>query len=149
MVKLMIKSKNNRVFGYKYLWLKYVRGFDPQRHCAYCLIGDFSQKINPKMPVNQFIMLNETSNYDCLYLCGVIGYVNNLHIAFVPTNNPDDIIVQKTYRGDEVIISGAKRLSIPPLPLNYNGLSRAFTTCRNYQFGVNFYINQKIEPLND
>lgn len=80
------------------------------------------------------------SDFKCLYLCGVIGYRNNLHIPFVPSDNENDIITAETYRGDKVIIIGAKRLPIPPLENGYNGLSRAFTSCRNYQFGVSYLL---------
>lgn len=67
------------------------------------------------MPVNTEIELNEFTDFKCLYLCGVIGYRNNLHVPFVPSDNENDIITAETYRGDKVIITGAKRLPIPPL----------------------------------
>ena len=114
-------TENAKVTGFRYFWLKYIRGFDPTVHCAKCLIGDYSQKVSLKMPVNTEIELNEFSDFKCLYLCGVIGYQNNLHVPFVPSDNENDIITAETYRGDKVIITGAKRLPIPPLEKGYNG----------------------------
>lgn len=139
-MKIKFVTENAKVTGFRYFWLKYIRGFDPTVHCAKCLIGDYSQKVNLNMPVNTEIELNEFVDFKCLYLCGVIGYQNNLHVPFVPSDNENDIITVETYRGDKVIIAGAKRLPIPPLEKGYNGLSQAFTSCRNYQFGVSYLL---------
>lgn len=70
-MKIKFVTHNLKVTGFKYFWLKYVRGFDPTVHCAKCLLGDYSQKVNLFMPVNTEIELNEFSDYKCLYLCGV------------------------------------------------------------------------------
>lgn len=140
-VSMKIKYVTNRqkVTGFKYFWMKYVNGFDASVHCARCLLGHYSQKVGLQMPVNTEITIDEFDDYKCIYLCGVIGYVNNLHVAFVSSDNEEDIITAETYLGDKVIITGAKRLPIPPLPNGYNGLPLAYTSCRNYQFGVSFF----------
>ncbi len=39
---IRLKVKTGR---YRYLWLKYVVGFDPRYHCARCLVGEYSQLI--------------------------------------------------------------------------------------------------------
>ena len=106
-MKIKFVTENAKVTGFRYFWLKYIRGFDPTVHCAKCLIGDYSQKVSLNMPVNTEIELNEFTDFKCLYLCGVIGYRNNLHIPFVPSDNENDIITAETYRGDKVIITGA------------------------------------------
>ena len=147
-MKIKFVTENAKVTGFRYFWLKYIRGFDPTVHCAKCLIGDYSQKVSLNMPVNTEIELNEFSDFKCLYLCGVIGYRNNLHIPFVPSDNENDIITTETYRGDKVIITGARRLPIPPLEKGYTSLSQAFTSCRNYQFGVSYLLPmQDDKPL--
>ena len=41
-----------------------------------------------------------------------------------------------------------RRLPIPPLEKGYNSLSQAFTSCRNYQFGVSYLLPmQDDKPL--
>ena len=146
-MKIKFVTSSQKVTGFRYFWLKYIKGFDPSVHCAKCLIGEYSQKVNLRMPVNTDIELDEYSGYKCLYLCGVIGYANNLHIAFIPSDNENDIITAETYLGDTSTITGAKRLPIPPLEKGYNGLSLAYTSCRNYQFGVSYLLPKQDDTL--
>ena len=46
---------------------------------------------------------------------------------------------KKTYNGFEFTVTGVERVMIPALPGEWIGRSKAFTTCRNYQFGVRYH----------
>jgi hypothetical protein len=140
MVTLTIRQENcvgnaRQIHGFKYLWLMYLTGFRPDRHCLACFEGLRSRRIHPWMPLGQRIILNE-AHEKYLYLCGVSdeGWASNLHIAMTPRAGSS--IIEATYNGLRVEISGAVKLDIPPLPDGFRGLPREFTTCRNYQFGV-------------
>jgi hypothetical protein len=136
MVSIRI-SGAQRIKGFRFLWLKYVSGFDPSKHCARCLRGPFSARISPQMDLRYAISLDE---YECdyLYLCGVSPrWETNLHIVFQPSAG--DIIRVTTYNGLEIEIHGATQVPIPPLEQGFMGLPKEFTTCRNFQFGVAYY----------
>ncbi len=136
-LKLTITGPADRLTGFRYFWLKYVSDFKSDVHCARCLIGPYSTAVSNDMLTRRTIALNEVSGWDYLYLCGVSPkWPTNFHLAMKPGN---DIIKMKTYNGFEVVVTGAERMDIPSLPDGWNGLSKAFTTCRNYQFGVRYY----------
>ena len=122
---------------YRYLWLKYVTGFDIREHCARCLIGKYSKMIKFRSQGPGAVFEGELNEHEApyLYLCGVTGkWANNLHIAFQycawdKVEYEDDNI--------KVVLDHASRLPIEPV----KGLSlpSAYTTCRNFQFGYHYF----------
>jgi hypothetical protein len=129
------------VTGFAHLWVKYVTGFAPSVHCARCLLGPFSQRVRPNaFPVNEPVELDEYGGYDYLYLCGVAkpySWRNNLHLAVVPC--PGHTAEAEAWNGVVFRIDGAMAVAIPELPIGYDGRTKAFTTCRNWRFGVSAY----------
>lgn len=127
------------VTGWRYLWLKYVSGFDGDHHCAKCLVGPFSKKVRRDMKLNTAVVLDEAPA-ECLYLCGVAmrgGWASNLHLAFVP--EPGSSTEMPSSTGVTFVVQNARRLAIPDLPNGFDGRTAAFTTCRNWRFGVARY----------
>lgn len=124
---------------FKFLWLKYVKGFDLSKHCARCLLGEYS-KIFPfgftkgielkNRPIDEY----EAEYY---YLCGVTHpyrWNNNLHIAFRAKRGETlEYNDGKTY----IKIENAERIAIVSREsylLHEKGINPAYYTCRNWQF---------------
>jgi hypothetical protein len=125
---------NPPLTGFVYFWLKYVSAFNPRVHCARCLAGPYSQRVKKDMPLGARVTLDE-AQAPLLYLCGVTSrWLTNLHIAMLPKLGAR--IVKRTYHNLVVTIEDAEELPIPGLADGFRGLPRAFTSCRNYQFGV-------------
>jgi hypothetical protein len=90
------------------------------------------------MQIGESFELIETDRYDYVYVCGLTARrYPGLHLALKPA--PAASVRLVTYNGIEISVFGARQLEIPPLPEGYAGMSRKFTTCCNWQFGVRYY----------
>jgi hypothetical protein len=120
--------------GFRYFWLKYVRGFDASQHCARCLVGSYEKRVHPTMPLGTTLALN-AGGAPFVYLCGVgPKYTDNLHLAWRPVAG---VRAQaRTYPGELVSVEGGEAMEIPALAPGFRGLPSSFTTCRNFRFGV-------------
>lgn len=121
---------------FKYLWLKYVNGFNLSVHCARCLIGDYSKKIDESVKTCENLPLNESpARY--YYLCGVTypyRWIDNLHLAFKYKEGAQ-------FRYDDgktiVVIKDAEQIPIVDsgdYSLEQKGYDPNFNTCRNWRF---------------
>lgn len=109
--------------------------FDPAKHCARCLLGGYSRHIPFGRVRAGSTYAGDLHERDApyLYLCGVTPeWAENLHIAFEPAERER---IEYEDANARVVIEGARRLNIPPLPVE---MSPAFATCRNYQFGYQY-----------
>jgi hypothetical protein len=139
--EIVVFGHGQQVSGWRVLWLKYVSGFDHTQHCARCLIGSYSKRVTRDMPKNQPFALDEEPPPQYFYLCGVAfrgGWAANLHLAFVKGDAEDQASVV-AYNGDTFVVRGAKALDIPELEKGFDDRPLAFTTCRNWRFGVARY----------
>lgn len=127
------------VTGWQYLWAKWVYGSNPDRHCAAGLLGHPVLEVRPGAPVGQWLELAPPDDqWPFLYVCGVArrgGWVNNFHLALRPAD-PAAKVVAFTYNRYRVTVRGVERVEIGHLPDGYLGRDRSFTTCRNWQFGI-------------
>ena len=124
--------------GFSQFWLRYVHGFSPHFHCQKSLGGFNDPRFRRDMKIGESLLLANPDRYDYIYLCGVTSrqYLG-LHLALVP--QPSATAHVMTYNGIEISVAGAGRLQIPVLPDGYAGMSRKYTTCVNWQFGVKYY----------
>ena len=134
---LTFEGPGPRVLGYRLLWVKAVVGFDANNHCARCLRGPILKSARELAAANvrkEFVM---PKNARAIYICGVSskGYHFNLHAPCVPDEAAGPTIIPMT-NGQRLIIENAALLPINPLPLGFAGRGPEFTTCRNWQFGV-------------
>ena len=133
--------------GFIYLWLKYVRGFNPNQCCAKSLVGPFCHKIVKGMgPISIVLDEEEPGSYDYVYLCGVsdgFRMENNLHLAAKPVEQKprDDVPCAEavTYKGVHVAILGAEKIDILPLTDPDDAPTERQAACRNYQFAHQQY----------
>jgi len=135
------QSPSGRLWGFsQYTWLKYVSGFDSGEHCAKSLLGYHSRRVWYELPLNAPITLDESREYDYIYLCGVSAefeWSNNLHMPV--RHAPGERAICTTWNGLRCVITNAQLVEIPGLEPGWGGHAREFTSCRNWQFGVAKY----------
>jgi hypothetical protein len=139
--ELVVFGDGRQVSGWRFLWLKYVSGFDHRQHCARCLVGPYSKRVTRTMRLNERFVLDEHPEPEYFYLCGVAergGWSANLHLAFVK-GQPTDIASVNASTGATFSVSGARALDIPELARGFDERPLSFTTCRNWRFGVARY----------
>ena len=124
--------------GYAQFWLRYVRGFSPHFHCQQSLRGENDPRFNRTMRIGTSYDLHPAKRCDYIYLCGVTSKAHSgLHLALIPQSGAT--VLTRTYNGVEIAVEGARELEIPKLPDGYAGMTRKYTSCRNWQFGVQCY----------
>jgi hypothetical protein len=132
-ITVTIEGQQPNLSGFQYWWLKSVRGYRLDVHCARCLVGPYDRRINKAMPLGQAVELQG----DLVYLCGVADgrrWANNFHAA--AAFEEGESFSLPTYNGLDVRFDNARMITIEPLPDGWNGLDKSFTTCRNYQFAL-------------
>lgn len=137
-------ASTGQVQGFKYLWLKRVTGFDHTKHCARCLIGDYSKTFGTDMGVNTQYGLDYAAG-DVLYFCGVSApfvYRANLHFAG-KVNPAAGEVRTALYTGDVLVTDGIERIPFSGLNAQWHfpKYPQAFLTCRNFQFGAQHFYD--------
>lgn len=143
LIELRVHAPTRSVTGYRYFWTKRVRGFNPKQHCARSLNGTFV-KYEPgesyAPPTNETVSIALADRDRFLYVCGVSErnvWALNFHAAMQPEENSSFDL--EMLNGQRLFVQGARLLPIPALPSGFAGLPDSFTTCRNYQFGVEYF----------
>ena len=131
MTKMILDLKFHQPQRFRYFWIKYVRGFDPSRHCARCLIGEYSSLLAYRKHTDLVRAVLDEHAAPLVYICGVTAkWEWNVHVA--GRLEPGEL----TEYADERVglqLENFRRIEIrpdlgPPAP-------KTFTTCRNWQFG--------------
>lgn len=149
MITIRFSSLNdgsNLLTGFSQFWLRYVYGFSPHFHCQKSLRGWNDNRFHKGMdldvtfeifdPIEYFSIFKR--KYKHIYLCGVTSSkYPGLHLALAPEEGK--VAKDETYNGLRIEVIGARQLVIPYLPDGFAGMSRSYTTCRNWQFGVEYY----------
>lgn len=131
---------------FQYLWLKKVEGFNDTVHCARCLIGEYSKAFGLKMAAGEAVLLPYEEG-DILYFCGVAKpykWDNNMHLAgVIEIGHPAIELVLHT--GHKMTVAGVRPIGINAESAErlYPHLPKAFLTCRNFQFGVQYFTSVK------
>lgn len=120
---------------FKYLWMKYVTGVNLNVHCARCLEGTYSKRLDNKGPIALPLPLDEVeAKY--FYICGVSSpykWENNFHLAF---RYKKGSIIAGQENGIQIVIEDAEYINIEKKAhyQHENGILRTYYTCRNWQF---------------
>jgi hypothetical protein len=141
---------------FKWLWAKYVAGFNEKHHCTNSLRGHYSRsfsKNNPNLVTPDVIEFDERSpnTFDTIYICGVsnsgyrakLNYTHNVHAAILPD---PDAIDEWSFEAWRMKIRGGRFLPIPSteyLPKRYVELGDEFITCRIFRWAACFYENRQ------
>ena len=134
----LLPDGSSQLRGFSHFWLRYIHGFSPHFHCQKSLRGVNDPRFKRKMTIGVSFQLLEPNGYDYIYLCGVTAAAYpGLHLALAPDASASARTI--TYNGIEIVVTGARKLEIPTLPDGYAAMSRKYTTCCNWQFGVKYY----------
>ena len=130
----------DRLPGFQYAWLMYVWGFRPHYHCQKSLMGErdaeFLKAAYPRQLIaGRTFELRPPARTRHIYLCADATVPDSgLHWVLVPA--PGETARTTTYNGVTITAVNARALEIPAVPDGYLGLSRHYTTCMNWRFGV-------------
>lgn len=131
--RLRLEVKQDRIW--RFLWAKYVTGFNPKQHCARCLAGKYSKLL--RLPQTGYIgPILVDGNLDehespWIYLCGVTRkWEWNLHIA--GRAQPGASV---TYEDERISVRIHDFEQIPIVASQAPPAEKEFATCRNWQFG--------------
>lgn len=116
---------------YRYVWLKYVNGFDLSQHCAKCLKGTYEHRISREIFHYEDMELPPSPYY---YFCTVQTYPTNIHLAFVEAEGESIIYEDSRY---SIEIENARQIHFDNSRINWAlpvARLKAFNTCRNWQF---------------
>ena len=117
--------------AYRYVWLKYVNGFDLTQHCAKCLQGEYEARINRDTMTYHDIELPPSPYY---YLCAVYQYATNIHLAFKEAQGETVTIEDWRY---SAVIENARKIRFDASRIDTTlsvARLKAYNTCRNWQF---------------
>lgn len=143
MISFEIKSKNNKILGFKYFWMKRVSSFNENVHCARCLVGNYEKQFGLNTPVNSLIDLSgKYQESEVIYMCGVSSpyrWENNFHFAGVVCFGESSTV--EMYNGDILVVKNVKRIVFDDskAKLLYPEKGKEFLTCRNFQFGASYF----------
>ena len=124
--------------GFQYIWLRYVHGFNPHKHCQRSLLGRNDPGFTNRMEIGRSFVLKGPKGYKHIYLCGEASVPNSgLHLALLPEEGATAEMT--TYNGIQIVIENTRKLEIPTLSDGYERMSHLYTSCVNWQFGVAYY----------
>lgn len=149
---------------FMWLWAKYVKAGNIDKHCTACMIGAYSKKFsetsNPKMHEQTTIVMDEVSEgeYEAIYFCGVLkagylhknplknNYRHNVHFAIRPIKDAHDVYKFENWK---VEIEGGM---LERIPSTYELSDRFFQppynshyyTCRIFRWMVNHFYPHEL-----
>lgn len=142
---------------FKWLWAKYVKAGNLQKHCTACLKGPYSKKFsgtsNSDLLSQTTLLMDEVpeSEYKAIYFCGVLkkgypksNYPHNVHFAIIPQKGAQDSWQYENWRVE--IENGV----LSPIPAEDKLDSIFFShpydehyyTCRIFRWMVGFFYPQ-------
>lgn len=152
---------------FMWLWAKYVRAGNIEKHCTASMIGAYSKKFsgssNPQMSEQTTLIMNEVpeSEYEAIYFCGVLkkgylqkdprlnNYPHNVHFAVRPQQGAKD-----TYRFEnwQVDIENGVLERIPEtFELSEKFFHEPYTshyyTCRIFRWMVGHFYPEMLQKV--
>lgn len=149
---------------FKWLWAKYVKAGNIEKHCTACMIGPYSKKFsgtsNHNLLEQPTLVMDEVpeGQYEAIYFCGVLkkGYLNknplknnyphNVHFAIRPVDGEHDVW---DFENWHVEIENGKLERIPATyELGAKFFKEPYTphfyTCRIFRWMVGHFYPQEL-----
>lgn len=160
----MIEIKHNFDSSkFMWLWAKYVKAGNIDKHCTGCLIGPYSKRfsgtINKELLRQPIIKMDEYEDYDAIYFCGVLkkGYLNknpeknnyrhNVHFIVLPQLGNSDIWEFENWKvtiNNGTLERIPKTFELDDSLFNYPYNSHYFT-CRIFRWMVGHFYPKLIK----
>lgn len=134
---------------FMWLWAKYVRGVNDQKHCTNSLLGKYSHRLgghNTDLQSTVRLVLDEfpPGTISAVYICGVAkqgyrnheNYPHNLHATILPQPGRRDMFSFENWllKVENGVFDRIPALG--ELPEVYRKLPDEFTTCRIFRWAV-------------
>lgn len=152
---------------FKWLWAKYVKAGNIEKHCTACLIGQYSKKFsgstNHDLLSQPIIVMDEIceGDYEAIYFCGVLkqGYLNrnplknnyrhNVHFVVRPQQGYIDVW---DFEGWHVEIENGVVERIPAAyELDERFFHEPYTshyyTCRIFRWMVGHFFSEELKDI--
>ena len=152
---------------FKWLWAKYVKAGNIEKHCTACMIGSYSKKFsgtcNPNLSEQTTLVMDEVQEglYEAIYFCGVVkrgylhknplknNYQHNVHFAIQPKIGAHDTFA---FDGWLVEIEDGVLERIPATYELKDKFFRApynshYYTCRIFRWMVGHFYPQELVNL--
>ena len=156
-VSLKVSHPTKRVMdGFLSLWAYHVTGFNDDKHCQPCFLGERELSVDRRMPANPSkpISIKMRGNY--FYICGVTDFKVFTHKEYMENNfhfpvkySPGNSVAKTTYNGYTFIIDDAELVlfSAAFSKKHYYHKGYKYWSCRNFQFGADMFVkNAKVQP---
>jgi len=144
---------------FQFLWLKTVRGFDPHKHCARSLIGEYHPGIPYDLKSVEHIKLDlpdiSREHPDThFYLCGVVkgrNWIKNVHLPLTVISDEEAEFMNThawVYADANIDIHCVNPRLIPhPVRAIKPTIETRpeFTTCRNWQWGMQHFGHAEVD----
>jgi hypothetical protein len=132
------------------LWGIHVTGFQQEKHCQYCLKGRKEPQIHRDMASDDYILKNEAEYFYLFAMGREPRRHSNVHLVVKPY--PGVVASIGSLYGATFTIRDARALRIDRLPKRWLGLDDLFTTCRNFQFGVQefgYHLQERVPNVGE
>lgn len=152
---------------FKWLWAKYVKAGNIEKHCTACLIGPYSKKFsgssNHNLLEQSTMAMDEVPDdqYEAIYFCGVLkkGYLNknplknnyphNVHFAVQPADSENDVW---DFENWHVEIENGKLERIPETHelserFFHSPYNSHYYTCRIFRWMVGHFYPQMLVDI--
>jgi hypothetical protein len=116
------------------LWGMYVRTFDPTKHCIYCLKGRKEAAVHRRMIDGDYELATDFPYFYLFAMGRGARSISNVHLPVRP--HPGAVASIGSVYGVTFTICDAYALRVDRLPDGWEGLGKDYTSCRNFQFGV-------------
>ena len=116
------------------LWGIYVRDFDPSKHCMYCLKGRKEAALHRQMTDGDYELATDFPYFYLFAMGRGDRSISNVHLPVRP--HPGAVATIGSLYGVTFTLRNANALRVDRLPDGWEGLEKEYTSCRNFQFGV-------------
>ena len=129
------------------LWGVHVDGFRQDKHCIFCLKGRKESQIHRGMKSGDYKLQNGAPYFYLFAMGRTPRRDSNVHLPVQPY--PGAVASIGSLYGVTFTIRDARALRIDRLPQGWNGLDDSYTSCRNFQFGVQTFGYQRAEQTKE
>ena len=119
------------------LWGVHVSGFEPEKHCMACLKGRTEPAMHREMVDDDYPLMVDARYFYLFAMGRVPKRDTNVHLAVCPMQG--SVASIGSVYGVTFTIRDAFALRVDRLPDGWMNLPRDHTSCRNFQFGVQYF----------
>jgi len=136
-MRLEVRGMGSASQTFVQLWGMYVRAFDSDEHCQDCLKGRKEAALNLKTVDGDYELSTDFPYFYLFAMGRGDRSISNVHLPVRP--HPGAVASIGSLYGVTFTIRDAYAVRVDRLPEGWNGLAKEYTSCRNFQFGVQVF----------